>query len=277
MMMKRNEEDEIQVLGTKPKKICRKWAILLTVCTIITTIAVMYLFISKTVVNKGETDIDRLKKETIQESRFPSKISMIEINEDSINDVPLRIYSLVNLQAELSMELPSKKDTAVLLVAQAADIRKDNKGIVGDFILQGKQLATGKKKTGYCAIINGNISLGNSTGDEVKDYCINSKGHFFRQYVLVTDGEQQENRLKGKSIRRALARQDDDLYIIESINRESLYDFSEALADIGITDALYLVGGDAYRFYRNSSNGQVYEYGERKPLPAMNYIVFRKK
>lgn len=44
MMMKRNEEDEIQVLGTKPKKICRKWAILLTVCTIITTIAVMYLF-----------------------------------------------------------------------------------------------------------------------------------------------------------------------------------------------------------------------------------------
>lgn len=68
MMMKRNEEDEIQVLGTKPKKICRKWAILLTVCTIITTIAVMYLFISKTVVNKGETDIARLKKETIQKA-----------------------------------------------------------------------------------------------------------------------------------------------------------------------------------------------------------------
>lgn len=277
MMMKRNEEDEIQVLGTKPKKVCRKWVILLAVCTIITTIAVMCLLISKAVVNEGDTDIVRLKEETMQESCFLSEASTIKINEDSINDVPLRIYSLVNLQAELSMELPSRKDTTVLFVSQAADIRKDNKGIVGDFILQGKQLATGKKKTGYCAIINGNISLGNSTGDEVKDYCINSKGHFFRQYVLVTDGEQQENRLKGKAIRRALAKQDDDLYIIESINRESLYDFSEALADIGITDALYLVGGDAYRFYRNSSNGQVYEYGERKPLPAMNYIVFRKK
>ncbi|RHJ41278.1 hypothetical protein [Bacteroides eggerthii] len=275
MMMKRNEEDEIQVLGTKPKKVCRKWVILLAVCTIITTIAVMYLFISKTVVNKGETDIARLKEETMQESRFPSEISMIEINEDSINDVPLRIYSLVNLQAELSMELPSRKDTAVLLVAQAADIRKDNKGIVGDFILRGKQLAIGKKETGYCAIINGNISLGNSMSDDVKDYCISNKGYFFRQYALVVNGEQQENRLKGKAIRRALAKQDDDLYIIESINRESLYDFSEALADIGITDALYLVGGDAYMFYRDK--GQLHEHGEHKPLPAMNYIVFRKK
>ena len=50
---------------------------------------------------------------------------------------------------------------------------------------------------------------------------------------------------------------------------------SEALADIGITDALYLVSGDAYMSYRDK--GQLHEHGEHKPSPAMNYIVFRKK
>lgn len=79
-------------------------------------------------------------------------------------------------------------------------------------------------------------------------------------------------------MRRALAKQGEDLYIIESVNRESLYDFSEALADLGISDAIYLVGGDAYMLYRNSENEQLYEHGDNNKFnyPTINYIIFRK-
>ena len=99
------------------------------------------------------------------------------------------------------------------------------------------------------------------------------------EFALVIDGEVQENQLKGKAVRRALAKQGDDLYIIQSRNRESLYDFSEALADLGISDAIYLVGGDAYIVYRNNEDEQLYEDGDNNKLdyPTINYIAFKKK
>ena len=174
------------------------------------------------------------------------------------------------------LQLPSPEDPTIYFVLQAADVRKDNQEILGDFVLNGNQLARGKRKTGYCAILDGKISIGNSLNDEVKEYCIKQKGDFFRQYILVMDGEIQENRLKGKAIRRALAQQSNDFYIVESKNRESLYDFSEALADMGFTNALYLVGGSSYGWWRGE-DGTVHELGiyTDKVLPNINYLVFR--
>lgn len=278
MKMKRNEEDEIQVLGTATKKIRGKWVMLLVACIAIVALSVL-LLIDKDVADGGDADIARLKKEVMQESSSPTESSAVKVNEDSINDVPLVIYSLVNLKAELMLGLPNKEDSTILLAAQAADIRKENKGVVGDFILHGEQLSVGKGKAGYCAIIDGNVSLGISLEDGVKDYCIEHKGDFFRQYALVIEGEVQKNNLKGKAVRRTLARQGDDLYIIESVNRESLYDFSEALSDIGVTEAIYLVGGEAYMFHRDSGNGQLYEHGDNSKFPSKNtsYVIFRRK
>lgn len=277
--MKWTEEDEIQVLGTISKKSRRKWIV--AIITFLVTILLLFLFLPEKSVNENSSDITRLKEDInriVDDSTLYREESAVNISVDSINDVPLLIYSLVNLKAELSFDLPDKNDSTFFLVTQAADVRRDNKEILGDYVFRGKQLSAGKRKTGYCAIIDGNVSLGTSLNDEIKDYCIANNGYFFRQYALVIDGEIQENKLKGKTIRRALAKQGEDLYIIESSNRESLYDFSEALVDLGISDAVYLVGGDAYILYRNSEDGQLYEYGNNDKFnyPTINYIVFRK-
>lgn len=277
--MKWNEEDEIQVLGTTSKKSYWKWII--AIITFLVVLLLLFLFLPKKTVNEDSSDIVKLKEDVnriVNDSILYKEESAVNVSVDSINDVPLIIYSLVNLKAELSFDLPDKNDLTFFLVTQAADVRKDNKEILGDYVFKGKQLSTGKRKTGYCAIIDGNVSIGISLNDEIKDYCIANNGYFFRQYALVIDGEIQENKLKGKAMRRALAKQGEDLYIIESVNRESLYDFSEALADLGISDAIYLVGGDAYMLYRNSENEQLYEHGDNNKFnyPTINYIIFRK-
>lgn len=277
--MKWNEEDEIQVLGTASKKSYWKWII--AIVTFLVVSLLLFLFLPKKTVNEDSSDIVKLKEDVnriVNDSILYKEESAVNVSADSINDVPLIIYSLVNLRAELSFDLPNKNDSTFFLVTQAADVRKDNKEILGDYVFKGKQLSTGKRKTGYCAIIDGNVSIGISLNDEVKDYCIANNGYFFRQYALVIDGEIQENKLKGKAMRRALAKQGEDLYIIESVNRESLYDFSEALADLGISDAVYLVGGDAYMLYRNSENEQLYEHGDNNKFnySTINYIIFRK-
>ena len=278
--MRRNEEDEVQVLGTAPKNGGRKalWR-LIAIATGVLLIVLCVIYLS---VNKEEVTSESLPEISAsiqQENPLPAdSLPEVRAQADSINDVVLTIFALKNLKAELAMQMPEQTDTSVYFVLQAADIRKDNKQIVGDFVLRGKQLSRGKRKTGYCAIIQGNITLGNTINDDMKAYSIANGCDFFRQYPLVMNGEIQENRLKGKAIRRALAQQNQDFYIIETQNRESMYDFSEALCDMGFTNALYLVGvgGSSYAWWREDAT-TVNELGvyNQNPLPNTNYLIFR--
>ena len=276
--MRRDEEDEVQVLGTAPKNGGRKalWR-LIAIATGVLLIVLCVIYLS---VNKEEVTSESLLEipaSIQQENPLPAdSLPEVRAQADSINDVVLTIFALKNLKAELAMQMPEQTDTSVYFVLQAADIRKDNKQIVGDFVLRGKQLSRGKRKTGYCAIIQGNITLGNTINDDMKAYSIANGCDFFRQYPLVMNGEIQENRLKGKAIRRALAQQNQDFYIIETQNRESMYDFSEALCDMGFTNALYLVGGSSYAWWREDA-ATVNELGvyNQNPLPNTNYLVFR--
>ena len=271
--MKQMKDDEIEVLGASGKeRLNRKWWIVLLIGIL------CIVFIGYFMYNKEEEAQEEIAEIIQDEESEPiiTKQSEVVLRTDSINDVALNIYALQNLKAELALQLPSPEDTTIYFALQAADVRKDNQEILGDFVLKGKQLARGKRKTGYCAILDGKISIGNSLNDEVKEYCIKQKGDFFRQYILVMDGEIQENRLKGKALRRALAQQGPDFYMVTSQNRESLYDFSEALSDMGFTKALYLVGGTSYSWYRKGNI--VHELGkkEEKTLPNISYLVFRE-
>lgn len=274
-----NGEDEIEVLGTtsKRKHDPWKWLLVLAILAILIVVAILYVKEDSSI--PEEEISEEVSEEMVMEVPPLANDSLpsVVMRKDSINDVVLDIYALHDLEARLSLSLPEKTDTAVRFVLQAADIRKDNKQILGDFVLDGEQLSRGKRKTGYCAIVDGKVTLGNSDSDEMKDHCIERRGDFFRQYPLVMDGEVIINALKGKANRRALARQGDDLYVVMSRNRESLYDFSEALADMGFTDALYLVGGTSYGWCRIGS--ETYDLGVRKgnPFPNANYIVFSDK
>lgn len=281
--MKRNEEDEIQVLGTSLRKRGNGKNVRLGIFAlcVVFLVGVVVWFGREPEDGSGmEEERQEMEQPAISsvDSLSQSGASSVVVSVDSINDVQIRIYALNGLSAALSFDMPDKSDTVVFLVVPAADIRRDNGGIVGDFVFRGEQLARGKRKTGYCVVLDGQVALGNAISDEAMERCVRQKGDFFRQYPLVMNGEIQENRLKGKALRRALARQGNDLYFIESCNRESVYDFSEALADIGFSEALYLVGGSSYGWWREDGR-TVHELGRQDTdisLPNRNYLVFRR-
>ena len=92
----------------------------------------------------------------------------------------------------------NRKDTTVIFAAQAADVRADNGGIVGAFVLKGEPKAWGLSKKGYCASINGQITIGMADNSPLFEQATEEGGYFFRQYPLVSNGEIVENELKGK-------------------------------------------------------------------------------
>lgn len=205
-----------------------------------------------------------------------------EIKDTMINDIPLKLYIPHNAQMSLHVGAIDKNDTTIIYAAQAADVRADNGGIVGAFVLAGEPLAWGVSKKGYCASINGNVTIGVAENSPLFEEATKQKGYFFRQYPLVSNGRLIDNEPKGKSIRRAICEQESRVFMVETVTRESFHDFAQALVDLSIDNAIYLVGSSAYG-WAIDTNGTKHEFGKddyytgRKKIPKnISYLVWRK-
>lgn len=202
----------------------------------------------------------------------------IEIQDTIINDIPLRIYIPHNADMSLHVGRLNKHDSDIIFAAQAADIRRDNKRIVGAFVLKGEPLAWGLSKKGYCAIINGKITIGITDNSPLFEEATEKGGYFFRQYPLVDNGKLVENKPKNKAIRRALCDRNGEVMIVESLSNESFHDFAQALVDLGMTNAIYLVGSTAFGWAVDDCGNRI-EFGIEDPRLPQNasYIVWRRK
>ena len=212
-----------------------------------------------------------------------SEDGFTEIHDTIINDIPMRIYIPHNAELSLHIGRMDKSDTNVIFTAQAADIRADNGGIVGAFVLKGEPLAWGLSKRGYCASIDGVVSVGVADNSPLFEQATERGGYFFRQYPLVDSGVLVENELRGKSIRRAICDRYDEIFMVETGTTESFHDFSQALVDLGVDNAISIVGGSAYGWAVDEA-GECYEFGEdnyytgRRKMPKnTSYIVWRKR
>lgn len=201
---------------------------------------------------------------------------------DSIDGVTMRFYNLAGLKASMSREMPADSDSSVVLVTQGWDYYFDDAKqyhFLGDFVYNGKMLAQGTGKAGFVAVTTKGWQMGISQEDSVRDYIISQGASMFRQFALVSAGQicLKQFALKGKVHRRALARKPGDVtaYYVETVNKESLYDFAEALADYGFIDAVYLTGADGtepvYRDEKGTLHGD-FEAWKHKS----NLLVFRK-
>ena len=159
-----------------------------------------------------------------------------------INDVPIAIYIPHNATPELIVGRPPENDPDIILAAQAADIRADNKQILGAFVNKGTPLAWGLSKKGYCAIIEGKMTVGTSENSPLFEQATETGGYFFRQFPLVDKGVLVENEQKNKSVRKALCSRLGQIFIAVTESDESYHDFSQALIDLGVDDAIALVG-----------------------------------
>ena len=207
----------------------------------------------------------------------------ITLSSDSILGVALNMYRLENLQAEISLVEPDTTDKSVWMYSRSADHTSTNE-YLGSLVMNGKELASDVSRLGYCAMANGNIVLGISRSDKVKDYVEERGGSFFRQFILVSDGVLPAKfQLHGKVERRALARTSDDhLYYIETRHPETLWDFADALREYGFADAIYITGGKCHSFYR-TPDGKPHNIGDDAQHPHKKYqkivpwIIFKAR
>lgn len=207
--------------------------------------------------------------------------SFIEMMDTTINDIPMRLYLPHRVTMSLHVGNIDRIDQSIVFAAQAADIRADNGGIVGAFVLEGEPKAWGLSKKGYCAIINDTVTVGVADNSPLFEEATEKGGYFFRQFPLVDKGSLVENELKGKAVRRALCNRGGEIFTVETLSIESFHDFAQALVDLGVNNAIYLVGANAYG-WATDIDGQRHEFGDPNPKTSkkwrnINYLVMRSK
>lgn len=200
----------------------------------------------------------------------------VEMTDTVINGIPLSVFIPRCAVARLQFGIETRHDTSAILVAQAADIRRDNGEIVGAYVSEGNLMSKGLSKAGFCAIINGTPIIGVSDATPYLEQAIETNGYFFRQYPLVVGGQVVENKPKGKSIRKALAEWNGEITVVISKKNLTFHEFSQALADMGVSNAIYLVGSSSYGFAVDASGNRI-EFGNKKFLHQKNanYIVWK--
>lgn len=279
-------DDEIRIIGdrksTKPR---RRWVIV-PISVFIIGLIVLLSFIS-------------IKQyQPIEENAAPSLFKQIsapnvsideeythgfcELRDTMINDIPLRIFIPHNAQATLHKGKLDKADTTIVYVSMAADVRADNGDILGAYVLQGRPLAWGLSKKGYCAIIDNVVTVGVADNSPLFERATETEGYFFRQYPLVDNGVLVENRTNAYNYLRALCQIGEETFMVHSHIKVSFHDFAQALVDLGCDNAIYLVGYEAYG-WAVDNNGEIHEFGtdgyfdDIVLIPEnLNYIVWRR-
>ena len=160
-----------------------------------------------------------------------------------------------------------ENDRKAVLCFQAADIRADNKEILGDFVLAGNQLASGTSKLGYCAIIDGIPTVGVSDNTQLLSEAIARKGDFFRQYPLVDNGEPVSNKPQNLTIRKALCSWKGQVLVAVSADKLTLDEFAQALARLGVDQAIYLIGSGFAYGWSVGPDGRREEFGSEDFRP----------
>lgn len=259
--LKEIRDDQIRILGEGGRKnpLPRSvWIIILSVLGI-ALIGVIILYVTR----QKEEVVQELKApepalfepvrepEPIQHKWIGQQVDSLasgytEIRDTLINDIPIRIFIPHNAEMSLHIGRMDKEDKSIIYAAQAADVRADNGGIVGAFVLNGEPKAWGLSKKGYCASINGKVTIGVADNTSLFEEATMHNGYFFRQYPLVKDGQVIDNEPKGKSIRRAICDRQGEIFMVETGSIESFHDFAQALADLGVDQAVYLEIGRAH-------------------------------
>ena len=286
IIIERDEQPQSKEIVTKvvaPSK-KQKWlkrflAFAVIGCMIVAAIAGYYFWnyyynIGVSVSVSPEQNIEKLKKPVKKE------IPQVVMTSDSILGVAMDFYAIHGLKASIEFEEPDTADTSVFLYSRCADHTADER-YLGSLVAQGKEYQSDQTRLGYMAMTEGQMVIGISRSDKVKDYVIDHGGSFFRPFILVSNGTIPSRFfLHGKVERRAIGRIDNQLYYIATRHKETLWDFADALREYGFIDAIYITGGADYVFCRSRDGirhdlGNPSDYPHTKWKGVIPWLVFR--
>ena len=287
IIIERDEQPQPQEVVTKAVAPSRKqkWlkrflALVAIGCLMVAILAGYYFWnynynIGVSVSVTPEQNIEKLQKPAKQET------PEVVMTSDSILGVAMDFYAIHGLKASIEFEEPDTGDTSVYLYCRSADHKADNT-YIGSLVVNGEERQSDTHRLGYMAMLGGNNVIGISRSEKVKDYVQEHSGSFFRQFILVSNGDIPGRFfLHGKVERRAIGRIDDQLYFIATRHKETLWDFADALREYGFIDAIYITGGADYVFYRDKDGirhniGDSTDYPHKKWKGIIPWLVFKK-
>lgn len=289
------QDSEIRVIGTTPiqpapqRPRWKKWAVI-GVCALLVGIG-LCVVLSR----YGGTPTDRpfsriappiaqphplrgwieeCERQALDSPLIPS---YTELKDTLVDTIPLRIYLPLNATPHIDVGYQIVRDTAhYILFFQAADVRADNGKIVGAFVRQGKPLSWGLSKQGYCAIIEGEVTIGVAANSPLFEEATERGGDFFRQYPLVDNGKVAYNELDSRSRRRGLCSVEGRVVVIESRNTTTLQEFSAALVKLGVSNAIYLTAGAVTQGYCRLKDNSHLKFGlwDERPYKNASFIIW---
>ena len=287
IIIERDEQPQPQEVVTKAvapsrkQKWLKRFLALVAIGCLMVAILVGYYFwnyyynIGVSVSVTPEQNIEKLQKPAKQET------PEVVLTSDSILGVAMDFYAINGLKASIQFEEPDTADTSVYLYCRSVDHKADST-YIGTLVVNGEERQSDTHRLGYMAMLGGNSVIGISRSEKVKDYVQEHGGSFFRQFILVSNGDIPGRFfLHGKVERRAIGRIDDQLYFIATRHKETLWDFADALREYGFIDAIYITGGADYVFYRDK-DGFRHDIGDKSDYPhskwkgIIPWLVFKK-
>ena len=268
------------VAPSRKQKWLKRFLALVAIGCLMVAILVGYYFwnyyynIGVSVSVTPEQNIEKLQKPAKQET------PEVVLTSDSILGVAMDFYAINGLKASIQFEEPDTADTSVYLYCRSVDHKADST-YIGTLVVNGEERQSDTHRLGYMAMLGGNSVIGISRSEKVNDYVQEHGGSFFRQFILVSNGDIPGRFfLHGKVERRAIGRIDDQLYFIATRHKETLWDFADALREYGFIDAIYITGGADYVFYRDK-DGFRHDIGDKSDYPhtkwkgIIPWLVFR--
>ncbi len=220
-------------------------------------------------------NVEKLKQSVV---KTDAEVVMTEVE---VLDVPMKLLELKGLRAEISFAEPDTADTDVFFYSRCADHKEDNR-YIGSLVVAGKEYSSDRSRAGYCGMVGNGIVLGVSRKEDVKQYAEEMGGYFFRQFILISDGEiPRKFYLHGKVERCAIGRIGNTLYAVKTKLPETMWAFADALREYGFTDAIYITGGRDFCFYRTADGvrhdvGDLNKYPHQKGKGIIPWLVFRR-
>lgn len=223
-----------------------------------------------------QENIEKLQRKASNEA------SEVIMTSDSILGVGMDIYAIHGVQGSIEFQEPDTADASVYLYCRSVDFTAEGR-YLSSLVANGKEHQSNAHRLGYMAMANGNNVIGFSRFEDVMEYTIEHGGSYFRQFVLVSNGELPPRfYLHGKVERCAIGRIGDQLYYITSHHKETMWSFADALREYGFIDAIYITGGDDYSFYRDRNGKRhdihnITDYPHKKWQGITPWLVFRKR
>lgn len=280
-------ENEIRIIGSSPEQRPaetppkgKKWLVVALVAALLALGIALWLLSRNDSPSESFSTQSMPPVATEQEDSGVQDSAYVDICDTIINNISLHRYIPVNAKPMLVVGLIKDIPSDYILGAMAADFGDYNGEyrVAGAFVHQGQMLSHSKSKYGFCAILKDTVVIGNDLSTSFFEEAIEEKGDFFRQHALVHEGE-VVNKVISKigALRRSLCRLSDGrLCIIDTDMSVSLDEFSTALCQYGVKEAIALMGTGASVRWAVDKAGRRYIAGaDEFDFPeVVNYIVW---